>query len=137
MPESVTLNGKSLTFKYLQDEFAVFVPLGTLACNEEKNIKVTYSATAVDLANGIAGKSRRIAKSIEQLKYKDPGIILIDELGKMGSINEALLYSPKKATELINEFNKSYNELPEILKKQKLDNERAQWFLQSIGWEKY
>lgn len=137
MPESVTMNGKLLPFKYLQNEFAVLVKLGTLSCNEVKNINVMYPAGSVDLTDGIAGKSKRIAKTIEQLKYKDPGIVLIDELGKMGSIKEALLYSPKNVNELVNQFNKSYSELPEILKKQRLDNERIQWFLKSIGWEKY
>ena len=137
MPESVSINGKLLPFKYLQNEFAVLVQLGTLSCNEVKNINIMYPAGSVDLTDGIAGKSKRIAKVIEQLKYKDPGIVLIDELGKMGSIKEAMLYNPKNVNELVNQFNKSFSELPEILKKQKLDNERIQWFLKSIGWGKY
>ena len=123
-------------YKYLQNEFSVLVQLGTLSCNEVKNINVIYPAGSVDLTDGIAGKSKRIAKVIEQLKYKDPGIVLIDELGKMGSIKEAMLYNPKNVNELVNQFNKSYSELPEILKKQKLDNERIKWFLKSVGWEK-
>ena len=137
MPKSVTLNGKPVSFKYLKDEFAVLVELGTLPCDKEKTINVIYPVESVDLTDGILGKSKRVAKTIERLKYKDPGIVLIDELGKMGSVKEAILYFPKNVNELVNEFNKSYNDLPEILKKQRLNDERIQWFLNDIGWGKY
>ena len=41
--------------------------------------------------NGLLGVSRRIAKSMEQLKYRDSYICFKEEFGKMGSLSEAVI----------------------------------------------
>ena len=134
MPESVLLNGKPVKFDYLGREFSVLVDLGKLPLAGQKDVKISFASAEPDLANGIVGKSRRLAQSIEQLKYRDAGIVLQDKLGQLGSINEAVLYHPENLKSLTHEFYDRYNSLPEILKTQKLDEATATWFLKSIGY---
>ncbi len=136
-PASITLNGKPVNYEYLGKDFSVLIDLGNQPCNTAKNIQITFGTDAADLTNGIIGKSRRIAKYIEQLKYRDAGIVLSDDLGQMGSVQEAVMYAPEKFSELVQKFNKSYDQLPEILQSQKLDDAKSKWFLQSVGYGKY
>ena len=137
MPESVLLNGKPVKFEYLGREFSVLVDLGKLPLAGQKEVKIAFAGSEPAVTNGIIGKSRRLAQSIEQLKYRDAGIVLQDKLGQLDSINEAVLYHPENLKSLTNEFNDRYNSLPEILKTQKLDEATATWFLKSIGYGKY
>lgn len=136
-PTSVTMNGKPVNFEYLGSEFSVLIHLGNQACSTAKDIQVNFGTDKTDLTNGIIGKSRRIAKYTEQLKYKDAGIVLSDDFGQMGSVQEAVMYAPENFGELVQKFNKDYDRLPEILKNQKLDGEKTKWFLQSVGYGKY
>ena len=59
-----------------------------------------------------------------------------EEFGKMGSLSEAVIYAPEKISSLVSDFWKSYTDLPEVLKRQGLNDENKAWFLQSICWSK-
>jgi hypothetical protein len=53
----------------------------------------------------------------------------------MGTINEAILYAPDKARELCDQFMSNYNNLPEILRRQKMVKESdVEWFLKHCGF---
>lgn len=84
--------------------------------------------------NGLAGAARRVAKSMEGLKYRDSYICFKEEFGKMGSLSEAVIYAPEKMAALVGEFWKSYNDLPGVLKRQGLSEDNAKWFLQAVHW---
>ena len=114
------------------EEFALSVDLSVLSCDQEKVIKIVYPTETADM-NGLLGVSRRIAKSMEQLKYRDSYICFKEEFGKMGSLSEAVIYAPEKIS---SDFCKSYTDLPEVLKRQGLNDENKAWFLQSICWSK-
>lgn len=86
--------------------------------------------------NGLLGASRRIAKSMEQLKYRNSYIVFKEEFGKMGSLSEAVTYAPSEMPALIADFWKSYNELPAVLERQELKSDLVTWFLQSVCWSK-
>ena len=73
---------------------------------------------------------------MEQLKYRDSYICFKEEFGKMGSLSEAVIYAPEKISSLVSDFWKSYTDLPEVLKRQGLNDENKAWFLQSICWSK-
>ena len=133
IPLSVTVNGSPAEYTYLAEDFALLVDLPELPCNQEKVIKIVYPAEKVDM-NGLLGASRRIAKSMEQLKYRNSYIVFKEEFGKMGSLNEAVMYAPSEMPALIGGFWKSYHELPSVLERQGLKSEQATWFLQSICW---
>lgn len=134
IPLSVTVNGSPAEYTYSAEDFALLVDLPELPCNQEKVIKIVYPAEKVDM-NGLLGASRRIAKSMEQLKYRNSYIVFKEELGKMGSLNEAVMYAPSEMPALIDGFWKSYHELPSVLERQGLKSELATWFLQSICWD--
>lgn len=134
IPLSVTVNGSPAEYTYSAEDFALLVDLPELPCNQEKVIKIVYPAEKVDM-NGLLGASRRIAKSMEQLKYRNSYIVFKEELGKMGSLNEAVMYAPSEMPALIDGFWKSYHELPSVLERQGLKSEQATWFLQSVCWD--
>ncbi len=133
VPEAVTVNGEPAAYEYLGEEFALLVDLPESSCAEEKVVKVTYPAEEVDM-NGLAGAARRVAKSMEGLKYRDSYICFKEEFGRMGSLSEAVIYAPEKMAALVGEFWKSYNDLPGVLKRQGLSEDNAKWFLQAVHW---
>jgi len=132
-PASVTVNGLDVSYEYDGYDFAFTVDVPVTDCAAEKVIVITYDADPA-LADSIKGLSRRMARSIEALKFRtnaDP----IDDLAMLGTVNEALLYSPEKAHELTEAFMKNYRNLPEILKKQpKINEEDIEWFLIHCGY---
>lgn len=133
-PTKVTLNGKPLTWRYDGTTFSVVAELPTLSNDEEAAIEITYPATSCDL-NGLIGSTRRLGRAIEQLKYRDAGIVLKDGLGTMGSLNEALMYAPDQLAELVETYRRNYQNLPEVLKEQGLSDENTRWLLNTLHWE--
>jgi hypothetical protein len=133
-PVNVTVNGETVPYEYLGENLAFVIDVPVADCSAEKNIVITYSDAQPAIAQGIIGLSRRMARSIEALKFRT-GADPIDDLAMMGNINEAILYAPEKAAELTEAFMKNYNNLPEILKQQpRLKDADIEWFLGHCGW---
>ena len=132
-PASVTVNGQEASYEYDGYDFSFTVDIPVTDCSAEKTVVIKYDA-APALADSIKGLSRRMARSIEALKFRtnaDP----IDDLAILGTINEAVLYAPEKAHELTEAFMKNYSNLPEILKKQpRINEEDIEWFLTHCGY---
>ena len=135
IPQSVTVNGHPAKYHYSGEDFALLIDVPAQACDQEKVVKIVYPSEKVDL-NGLLGASRRIAKSMEQLKYRNSYIVFKEEFGKMGSLSEAVTYAPSEMPALIADFWKSYNELPAVLARQGMKSALATWFLQSVCWSK-
>lgn len=135
IPQSVTVNGHPAKYHYSGEDFALLIDVPAQACDQEKVVKIVYPSEKVDL-NGLLGASRRIAKSMEQLKYRNSYIVFKEEFGKMGSLSEAVTYAPSEMSALIADFWKSYNELPAVLERQGMKSDLATWFLQSVCWSK-
>ena len=75
-----------------------------------------------------------MGRSIEALKFRT-GIDPYDALGKMGTVNEAAMYAPESAAELVAEFMKDYERLEEVLKAQpRMKEEDVEWFLNHCGF---
>ena len=77
-----------------------------------------------------------MSKSMEALKYRNSYICFKEELGKMGSLNETVLYYPDEMENRVAEFWKSWSELPAVLERQGLKKEDVSWFLRNVGWER-
>ena len=134
-PSGVTVNGKEVPFEYLGKGLAFEIDVPVADCSVEKKIVITYADDQPSLADGLIYLSRRMARSIEALKFRT-GADPIDDLAMMGTINEAIMYSPEKAAELAEAFMKNYSNLHEILKRQpRMTEEDIQWFLKHCGRE--
>ena len=133
-PANVTVNGENVPYEYLGEDLAFVIDVPVADCSVEKTVVITYADDQPAIAEGLIGISRRMARSIEALKFRT-GADPIDELAMMGTINEAIMYSPEKAAELAEAFMANYNNLQEILKKQPRINESdIEWFLGHCGW---
>ena len=133
-PANVTVNGENVPYEYLGEDLAFVIDVPVADCSVEKTVVITYTDDRPALSDGLIGLSRRMARSIEALKFRT-GADPIDELAMMGTINEAIMYSPEKAAELAEAFMANYNNLQEILKKQPRINESdIEWFLGHCGW---
>lgn len=133
-PANVTVNGENVPYEYLGEDLAFVIDVPVADCSVEKTVVITYTDDRPALSDGLVGLSRRMARSIEALKFRT-GADPIDELAMMGTINEAIMYSPEKAAELAEAFMANYNNLQEILKKQPRINESdIEWFLGHCGW---
>ncbi len=133
-PANVTVNGENVPYEYLGEDLAFVIDVPFADCSVEKTVVITYTDDRPALSDGLIGLSRRMARSIEALKFRT-GADPIDELAMMGTINEAIMYAPEKAAELAEAFMANYNNLQEILKKQPRINESdIEWFLGHCGW---
>jgi len=133
-PVSVTVNGKTVGYEYLDENLSFIINIPVKDCSMEKTVTITYPDSQPALADGIVGKSRRMARSIEALKFRT-GADPIDELAMMGTINQAIMYAPEKAAELSEAFMKNYSSLPEILRQQpNMKESDIEWFLNHCGW---
>lgn len=135
-PRSVTMDGKPVEFSYSGNDFSIYLNVPETACSKEKSIQIVYPSTDTTVPDGLYGYTKRMAKAIEALKYRDAGIVLNNDLGNMGSINAAVEYYPEKASTLINRFMENYRNLPEVLKKQGISDDNQKWFLQFVGWHR-
>lgn len=133
MPLSVTVNGKPADYEYLGDEFAVLIDVPVTSCDIEKVIKISHPNSTVKF-NGLQGITKRIAKAMEQMKYRSSYIVYKEEFSNMGSIREAVTYSPENMTTLVSDFWNSYNQLPALLKQQEMKDSDINWFLKSINY---
>ena len=135
-PAKVTVNGQEVPCSYDGYELAVLVDIPVTDCNARKDIKIVWDSEENCLADGTAGLSRRMARSIEALKFRT-GADPIDDLAMLGTINEAILYNPDKAAELTAKFMDNYSRLPEILKQQpRISEDDIEWFLAHCGWNR-
>lgn len=133
-PLSVTVNGKSVGYEYLDDGLAFMVDVPVKDCSAEKVVRIEYANQSPSMADGVIGMSRRIARSIEAMKFRT-GADPIDELALLGSVNETVLYSCTDARAVVETFLERYGRLPEILSVQpRISPEDAEWFLRHCGW---
>ena len=135
IPESVTVDGQKQDFVYLIEEFALLVDIPQKDCNREKVVAIEYPVSEVNL-DGLFGAAKRVAKAMEKLKYRNSYIVFQPDFCKLGSIKEAIRYTPENLDDLSAEFWKSYKNLPALLKDvQKLNEDEVKWFLQLIKYE--
>ena len=135
IPRAVTVNGSPVSYTYLGDELALLINLPLLPCGQEKKVEIAYADGDHPDLNGLFGAACRMAKAMEALKYRNSYICFKEEMGRMGSLAEALMYYPEQFTDRIAEFRRCWTDLPGVLRRQGLKAEDADWFLQAVGWE--
>lgn len=134
MPVSVCVNGRSVDYEYVGDDFSLLINLPKVTADQETIVDVTYPTKQVDM-NGLLGAAKRVANSMEALKYRDSYICFKEEFGKMGSLSEAVVYNPAIFDTLVSDFWNTYKDFPNVLNRQGLNEQNKAWFLQSICWK--
>ena len=76
-----------------------------------------------------------MANAMEALKYRNSYICFKEEMGRMGSLAEALMYYPEQFADRVAEFRRCWTDLPGVLRRQGLKSEDADWFLRTVGWK--
>ena len=135
LPQTVTVNGSPVPYTYLGDELALLIELPLLPCNQEKKVEIDYAGGSQPDLNGLLGAARRMAKAMEALKYRNSYICFKEEMGRMGSLAEALMYYPEQFADRVAEFRRCWTDLPGVLRRQGLKSEDADWFLRTVGWK--
>lgn len=135
IPESVTVNGQKTAYEYLGDELALLITVPELACGKEKKIIIHYPSMIPELNNGLVSKLKLFSKTITALKFRNAGLVLTPDMGYTDQTSIALTYYPERFNQLIEQFQKNFNRLPEILKEQNLKEEDVNWFLNSVAWK--
>ena len=134
-PASIKVNGCEAGWEYLEEGLSFIVEIPQTDCASAKTVEITYPSESPALTQGLIGISRRMARSIEALKFRT-GADPIDDLAMMGTVNEAILYAPEKAKELSDKFFKNYSSLPEILQRQPdIEEADIEWFLIHCGYD--
>ena len=133
-PVEVTVNDIRVGYEYLDEGLTFVIDVPVDGCDAEKVVKITYPCDSPSLTGGMIGLSRRMARTIEALKFRT-GADPIDDLAMMGTINEAVLYSYENAPALVDAFMQNWQKLPEILARQpRMKEADVEWFLQHCGW---
>lgn len=133
-PLSATVNGRKAATRYLGAELAVVVDLGSTPCDEAKVVRLTFPKGAAVQADGTVGHMRRVARTVERMKYrtgKDP----VDALNDMAGMAEAVGYHPATVAGAVERFAGNYGRLPELLRQQGLGEADQKWFMEDCGWQ--
>lgn len=133
-PLSVTVDGQKSEWKYSGDDLALIVELGETDCAQNHKIEVRYPDNKLNLTDGLTGQVHRVAKAVDFIKFNGCDTHG-DELASLGSMAEAASYSPENLTEIVRKFRENYSDMPNVLKRQGMNENVADRFLKKIGWQ--
>lgn len=129
LPEKVLVNGQSADFHYDGMTLSLLVDVSNTDCATEKTVEITYPTNSQCVANGEIGQMRRVRDNVYQLKVRNAGIVLTDDLANMESAGRAITYNPALFEEKLNFFRDRYAHLEDVLKAQKLNNADYKFFI--------
>ena len=72
---------------------------------------------------------RRVRNNVYQLKTRNAGIVLTDDLANMECAGRAITYNPKSYTEIMTFFRDKFAHLDSVLKEQKLNEDDYKFFV--------
>jgi len=132
VPEKVSVNGKQTDFSYDGNNLILAVEIPETDCSIEKVVEITYATDAQDIADGLYAKLRHVQQTVLDLKKRQAGIVLTENLGTMESTGRAITYCPDQFVKRIELFRKNYANLPDVLKEPKLDQKAIDWFMEAV-----
>lgn len=131
VPQNVTYGGKSIEYDYDGAELSLYVDIPETDCSVNKEVVITYPDNALTLTDGIIGKMRHIRQNVLYLKKEKAGIVINEELGTMASVGEAINYNKGRLNELVSAFRRNYDNLPSILKANRVNENVTEYFLKN------
>lgn len=132
VPRRVTVDGKEVAFTYDGNALTATISLGAMAAEQECTVQVAYDAQAPNVADGLAGRMRRLVQNVYRLKRTPmPNIVLSEALGTMESTGRAITYHPEQMPELVARFAKNFARLPQVLKENGVPDKEISNFLKA------
>ena len=131
VPETVKVNGQEVKYTYDGMTLCTTIDLGAVDCAQPTTVEITYPDERQCVADGELGQMRRVRQNVYQLKVRDAGIVLTDELANMESAGRTITYWPAKFGEVMSAFRAGLHDLPAILDKQQLSTEAKAAFLKA------
>lgn len=132
VPDSVTVNGAKVAFKYDGKELALIIDVLETNCGVVKIIRITYPQNAPDVSDGMYAQMRHIRQAVQAVKQLRAGVVWNEELGTMESTDMALTYYPNEFRQRVELFRKNFANLDEVLKAQKFDAKLTNAFLKIV-----
>lgn len=129
VPQEVKVDGKTADFSYDGMSLSLLVDMGNANCSVAKTVEITYPGNNQCVANGEIGQMRRVRNNVYQLKTRNAGIVLTDDLANMESAGRAITYNPKNFTEIMNFFRDKFAHLDSVLKEQRLNEDDYKFFV--------
>lgn len=129
LPEKVLVNGQDAPFHYDGMSLSLLVDLNNTDCSTAKTVEIIYPSNSQCVANGEIGQMRRVRDNVYQLKVRNAGIVLTDDLANMESAGRAITYNPSLFEQKLNFFSDRYAHLEDVLKAQKLSEADYKFFI--------
>lgn len=129
LPEKVLVNGQDAPFHYDGMSLSLLVDLDNTDCATAKTVEIIYPSNSQCVANGEIGQMRRVRDNVYQLKVRNAGIVLTDDLANMESAGRAITYNPSLFEQKLNFFRDRYAHLEDVLKAQKLSEADYKFFI--------
>lgn len=129
LPEKVLVNGQDAPFHYDGMSLSLLVDLNNTDCSTAKTVEIIYPSNSQCVANGEIGQMRRVRDNVYQLKVRNAGIVLTDDLANMESAGRAITYNPSLFEQKLNFFRDRYAHLEDVLKAQKLSEADYKFFI--------
>lgn len=129
LPEKVLVNGQDAPFHYDGMSLSLLVDLNNTDCATAKTVEIIYPSDSQCVANGEIGQMRRVRDNVYQLKVRNAGIVLTDDLANMESAGRAITYNPSLFEQKLNFFRDRYAHLEDVLKAQKLSEADYKFFI--------
>ncbi len=134
-PTSVKLNGKEIPFTYDGNTLCVNIETAPMSCSKKREFAITYpSRQAAEITDGTLARFKHMQKGALALKNRNAWIVMKEPLANLESAGRLISYHPEKFATVMEEFNRNYKRLPELLQANDLDSETCKWFLEEINY---
>ncbi len=134
-PASVKVNGKETPFTYDGNSLHVDIKSAAMDCSKRREITVSYpSREKAEITDGTIARFRHVQKAALGLKNRNAWIVMKEPLANLESAGRLMTYHPEKFTATLDEFNRNFKRLPEILKENELDDDTRTWFLNEVNY---
>ncbi len=131
-PESVTVDGVAVNYRYVPEELAAVVELPLKSADIARTVTFTFPENAV-IADGTIGNMKRFVDTFGDLKDRYARLEVTEDFGPMSIIYEALQYAPERNRELVDQFRANFSDLNRIVKEQPMSDSAREWFLKGVG----
>ena len=133
-PARVLVDGKDAEWSYDGRDFAVVVRMPDVDCTTRHEISMDFNIPGCELADGLAGRARRMAAAIEYIKFHGCDTHA-DELASAGTLREAVGAAPEKLDVYTGRFNAIVGDIHGVLERQGMAPDVRRAFLQRAGLE--